>query len=266
MGAKREDILKLAQEEEDRILLSHLLDKQRQSQQQSRLVATWFLDLRQQQLCSRALEMAGAQGAVLAGGHPQAERRTMVFLPEYWESIEDVPQDGLPFVALEIASRWPTPLTHRDYLGALMGLGIRREMLGDILMQEEGCQLVVMEELGDFICQSLEKVGNASVNCQQIPLDQLEPPQQQVKILRDTVASLRLDAVLTVAFNLSRGDAAEAVRRGMVQVEGVVQQKPDRLVEQGARISLRGKGKAILAQVGGLSKKGRINLEVHRLL
>ena len=147
-----------------------------------------------------------------------------------------------------------------------MGLGIRREMVGDILTGPQGADLLLMGEIVPYVAQNLQKVGNAPVACTPLPLSQLEPPPLKVKVLRDTVASLRLDAVLTVAFSISRGEAAELVRRGLVQVDGLEMTKPDRPVEQGARISARGKGKAILYAVGGLSKKGRQMIEVHKLL
>ena len=144
-----------------------------------------------------------------------------------------------------------------------MGLGIRREMVGDILTGPQGADLLLMGEIVPYVAQNLQKVGNAPVACTPLPLSQLEPPPLKVKVLRDTVACLRLDAVLTVAFSESPQRAAELVRRGLVQVDGLEMTKPDRPVEQGARISARGKGKAILYAVGGLSEKGRQMIEVH---
>ena len=246
MDTTREGILKLGKDGEERLLLSQLLDKQRQAQRYQQLAATFFLDLHQQALCRQAMARLGQGEAVLAGGFPQAERRCALFLPDYWESTKE--------------------LTHRDYLGSLMGLGIRREMVGDILTGPQGADLLLMGEIVPYVAQNLQKVGNAPVACTPLPLSQLEPPPLKVKVLRDTVASLRLDAVLTVAFSISRGEAAELVRRGLVQVDGLEMTKPDRPVEQGARISARGKGKAILYAVGGLSKKGRQMIEVHKLL
>lgn len=177
-----------------------------------------------------------------------------------------VQEEDLPFVALKLRNTSQRELTHRDYLGSLMGLGIRREMVGDILVNEQGACLLLMKEIAPFVVQNLVKVGTSTVEGALIPLCELEVPEVKVKVLRDTVPSLRLDAVLTVAFSISRGDAAEYVRRGLVQVDGSEMLKPDRPVEQGARIAVRGKGKAILAEVGGLSKKGRIMIEVHKLI
>lgn len=264
MAAKREDILKLAQSPEDRVLLGQLLDKKRQAERYFQPASTAFLDLRQQSLCRQALQ--GTGGWQLEGGFGQAERRVALFLPDYIENAGQLDQQDLPFRALRLEVKGQKPLTHRDYLGSLMGLGIRREMIGDILPRPQGADLLVMAEIAPYIRQNLTQAGSSPVSSALIGLDDLEIPEVQVKVIRDTVPSLRLDAVLAAAFSLSRGEAAEAIRRGLVQVDGAPALKGDRPVAQGARLSIRGKGKAILAETGGLSKKGRVNLEIHKLL
>jgi RNA-binding protein YlmH len=147
-----------------------------------------------------------------------------------------------------------------------MGLGLRRETIGDILPGSQGADLLVMAEIAPYIQQNLTQVGSAPASVQLISLSELEIPEAKIKIIRDTVPSLRLDAVLAAAFSMSRGDAAEAVRRGLAQVDGAQALKGDRPVAQGARLSIRGKGKAVLAETGGFSKKGRVNIEIHKLL
>lgn len=265
MAAKREDILKLAQSPEDRVLLGQLLDKRRQAEHYVQPASTAFLDLRQQALCRQALQgLAG--GWSLEGGFVQAERRVALFLPDYIEDAGQLDQEDLPFRALRLEAKGQKQLTHRDYLGSLMGLGIRREMIGDILPGPQGADMLVMAEIAPYIQQNLTQAGSSPVSSALIGLDDLEIPEAKVKVIRDTVPSLRLDAVLAAAFSLSRGDAAEAIRRGLVQVDGAPALKGDRPVAQGARLSIRGKGKAILAETGGLSKKGRVNLEIHKLL
>ena len=264
MEVKREEILRLAQSPEDRTLLSQLLDKRRQAERYSRPASTAFLDLRQQALCRQAL--AGAGGWSLEGGFDQAERRVALFLPDYIEEAGQLPQEDWPFQALRLESRGQKPLTHRDYLGSLMGLGIRREMIGDILPGPQGADLLAMAEIAPYIQQNLTQAGSSPSSVRPIALTELEIPEVKVKIIRDTVPSLRLDAVLASAFSMSRGDAADAVRRGLVQVDGAQALKGDRPVVQGARLSIRGKGKALLAETGGLSKKGRVNIEIHKLL
>ena len=266
MAAKREELLKLAQSPEDRTLLSQFLDKQRQAERYVRPASTAFLDLRQQTLCRQAMQAAGVGGWSLEGGFAQAERRVALFLPDYIQEAGQLPEEDWPFRALRLEIRGQKPLTHRDYLGSLMGLGLRRETIGDILPGSQGADLLVMAEIAPYIQQNLTQVGSAPASVQLISLSELEIPEAKIKIIRDTVPSLRLDAVLAAAFSRSRGDAAEAVRRGLAQVDGAQVLKGDRPVAQGARLSIRGKGKAVLAETGGFSKKGRVNIEIHKLL
>ena len=133
MAAKREELLKLAQSPEDRTLLSQFLDKQRQAERYVRPASTAFLDLRQQTLCRQAMQAAGVGGWSLEGGFAQAERRVALFLPDYIQEAGQLPEEDWPFRALRLEIRGQKPLTHRDYLGSLMGLGLRRETIGDIL-------------------------------------------------------------------------------------------------------------------------------------
>ena len=266
MAAKRENMLSFAQQPEDRLLISQLWDKMNQAEKYFQPAFTSFLDLRQQALCRTAMEYAGNHGFFLFGGYPQAERRLALFLPDYMDAPEDIPAESSPLCALRAKPRGGVELNHRDYLGSLMGLGIRREMVGDILVSPQSADILLMAEMGEYVRHNLEKAGHASIAMEPIPLEALLVPPLQFKSLRDTVPSLRLDAVLTVAFSLSRGDAAECIRRGLVQVDGADALKGDKPVAEGARISLRGRGKAILAHIGGLSKKGRIQIEVHKLI
>ena len=266
MPAKREELLSLAQQPEDRLLISQLWDKMSQAEKYFQPACTPFLDLRQQNLYRTAMERMGNRGFFLYGGYPQAERRLALFLPDYMETPDDIPLEDNPICALRARPRGGVELNHRDYLGSLMGLGIRREMVGDILVSPQSADILLTAEMGEYVRHNLEKAGHASIVMEPVALENLLIPPLQFKTLRDTVPSLRLDAVLTVAFSLSRGEAAECIRRGLVQVDGADALKGDKPVPEGARISLRGKGKAILAQIGGLSKKGRIQIEVHKLI
>ena len=155
---------------------------------------------------------------------------------------------------------------HRDLLGSLMGLGLTREKLGDLLVSPQSCDVVVSPELVPFLVQSWTSAGRIKLSVSALELSQLLIPQQQFKALRDTVASLRLDAVTAVGFSTSRGRAAELIASGRVQLNHVECLKSDRTVVQGDVITVRGLGKCVLSEVGGLSKKGRTAITVLRYL
>ena len=261
---KRENFYALAQNADEKLLIGKLLDKAEQAEKYDRLITTAFLDLRQQELFCRLMS-TNRQKFILSGGFEGAERRAAIFLPSYWEE-SDLTEEDLPFSALRIQNKAKKELSHRDYLGSLMSLGIRREMIGDILVSEEQADLFVMKEMTEFLLQNLEKASNVTLAVKPVALNEVTVPQIKMKVMKDTVASLRLDAILTIAFSMSRGNAAEWIRKGTVEVNGLAATKADMAVKEGDRLTLRGKGKAILSFVGGTSKKGRTIVEIQRLI
>lgn len=196
------------------------------------------------------------------GGYAQAERRRIVIYPDYY--IVETIQPALAF--LEITVKSPEPLSHRDYLGAILGLGLKREKLGDLLVAPDRCQLVIVPELVDFLRAHLQKVGNHQAELTKIDPEQLNPPQQREKVIRSTVASLRLDAIAGLGFGESRTKMVREIRSERVKVNWKVVKDPDASLEPGAVISIRGRGRVIFKEITGTSKKGRIGVVLVRML
>lgn len=189
----------------------------------------------------------------LEGGYEDAERRICVL------RSADARGDASPICVLRISIPKGSPrLTHRDYLGSLLGLGIDRHVTGDILVREDGADVVVLSDMAEYIAQNLTSVGHASVSCEVLDISQLIVGQQMTKEIKDTVASLRLDSVCASAFRTARGKAQDAIKAGLVSVNGRQCLKPDTELSEGDRISCRGKGRAVLAEVGGRTRKDRI--------
>lgn len=139
-----------------------------------------------------------------------------------------------------------------------MGLGLTRGTIGDILMTDGGCQVLAQPKTAAFLLTDWESAGRVKLKTSPLPLEELTPPAQQCREVRDTVSSLRLDNVLAAGFSISRGKAAEAVEKGAAQVNWTVCQKPDKPVTAGDTITCRGLGKCVLDSVGGPTKKGRL--------
>lgn len=255
-------IAKCAQEPEDRLLLARILDKYEQTERKNIPSATVFLSPRERQLAQAMLNAAGVRaGYLFDGGYEEAERSVLIFLPDWAEE-----PTGDELVFLRAAFHGEEGLTHRDILGSLMGLGVARERVGDILVSAHSADIVAAPSLRDFFLREWDQAGRVKLTVTEIERSGLCIPQAQVKIIRDTVPSLRLDAVAATAFSMSRGRAAELIAAGKVNLEHVPCLKGDKLVGEGAVITARGLGKAKLVQVGGLSKKGRIGITVERYL
>ncbi len=147
-----------------------------------------------------------------------------------------------------------------------MGAGIAREVLGDICVGKDSCDFFVTAEIAPYILQNFTSAGRAKLRLEAIPLAQLQIPEQETKEIRDTLASLRLDSVISSGFRIGRSLAAQYVTAGKAAIDGLPCEKPDKAVAQGCKISVRGLGKIKLTTVGGQTKKGRMSVTIHRYL
>lgn len=262
---KTELLNKFSKDPEERVVLARALDQLDRAQNRSIPCATQFLSPAQRAALEPLLAASGHPRHLFHGGFEGAERTVCVFLPDWqdpedWEASEEL-------AAIECAYP-PTgaELTHRDLLGGLMGIGLTREKVGDILMGEKAAQIVCLRDAAPIILSQFDQAGRYRLKLKEIPLSDLSPAPAQVKLIHDTVAALRLDAVLSSGFSLARGKAADAVAAGRVSLNHRECLKPDRVVEEGDVLTCRGLGKCVLKSVGGQSRKGRIIIEMERYL
>ena len=255
---------------DDERLLAHARDLKTQCADNSMLTHTAFLDLHQRTtLKPLEKEQSRYVRTYYYGGYPDAERTVAVFLPAFFEADDvevffDTQPDENPLTLLRLDKDRFHALTHRDVLGALMGLGIKRELLGDIVTDDGGAYVVCLKKAVAFLKEHLTKVGRASVTVKEALLSDLTQREAAFEERFASVASLRLDSVLGAAFSLSRTKAAEAIERGVVFLNAVQTFKPDAHVDEGDKLVLRGAGKVILSEVRGESKKGRIHIVLRR--
>lgn len=257
----RSNIDKIANNSEDRVLLAKLWDKISAGIRRSIPANTCFLS-------PRELEMArylfGEEPGLLSfGGYEDAERRMLVYLPEYLEE-DSLYEEDSPLVCLRAAFFQGDDLSHRDFLGALMGAGIGRETVGDICVGNGSCDFFVTAEIAPYILQNFSSAGRTKLHISQIPLRQAQIPEPEVKEIKDTLASLRLDSVISSGFRIGRSLAAQYISAGKAAIDGLPCEKPDKMVSEGVKISVRGLGKIKLQNVNGQTKKGRISVVIHR--
>ncbi len=196
----------------------------------------------------RQWAVRGADGPVVfSGGYDGAERCCAFFLPDWMDEADFDPAETL--CAVELTARFGSP-GHRDVLGAALALGIEREWLGDILLDGERAWLFCLPSVKNHLLLSLDKVGRWGVKTRELPPGEVPVPERRTREERFTVRSPRLDAVCAGMFRLSRGAAAEAVAQGLVSLNYEECLKPDASVRAGDVISLRGKGKGSVAEIG----------------
>lgn len=193
------------------------------------------------------------------GGFEEAERTVLACLPEWCDKAE------YPVSAVTFLFRKQDAVSHRDVLGTLMGKGIAREFVGDILVEPGRAVAFVKSEIAEFVVGETDRIGRAGVKAQlgfSAPLPALGEPV----ICRDTVASLRLDCVTAALCGISRSAAADIIEQGLVSVNSVCRDKVTHTVSSGDRVTVRGKGRFTVNSAEAHSRKGRIILEYGKFI
>lgn len=260
--------------------IGDMLDKARKGN----LACIPFLTPRDARQAERILRSYGAYGqAWFWGGYRDAERVCLFLLPDYLLAClpdEIVPRDDDDALlslledevreavsAVRIRGSGYRTLSHRDYLGSILGLGLERDALGDIAVQNEHEAVVFCpRKIGSFLLESLVKVASDTVRCEEYEPDAQFTDGRKYRPVNDTVASARLDCVVAALTNLSREDAQRAVRTGLVEVEFEPEERVDRTLTPPMTISVRGYGRFVLRGFDGETRKGRLRMRADKLI
>lgn len=260
MGPK-EKMERLAQSGEDRVLLARVWERLEGGRRRNIPAFSAFLSLREQELVRRLM---GEVGLTFFGGYPGAERAAACYLPDYLDG-EYLEQEG-PVACLRATFFEKDTLSHRDFLGSLMGAGIKRETVGDICVGKGQCDFFLLADIAHYVEQNLVSAGRTKLHLEQIALSQAAIPQPETLTRQDTLASLRLDSVIGAGFRVSRNQAVRYVLAGAAAVDGLPCEKPDRILTEGAVVSVRGLGKIRLTMVKGQTRKGRLSVEIEKFV
>ena len=253
-------------------LLAHARDLLSRAER-GEVTATAFLTPLEQKQLERELSFA-RERFCFRGGYAEAERRRMVFLPDYWEEFSpDVREEALlsfegeeclPFLIKGSGYR---ELSHRDFLGAALHLGIKRETIGDICpVPPHGAILFCDRRMGAFLKEHLTRVASDAVTVSETELAPEFDGGRTYERITDTVASPRADAVVAALLHLSREKAQALFLRELVEVDYSTVTKHEKEIEEGAVLTVRGHGKFKIRALHEKTKKGRIRLVADRYL
>lgn len=194
------------------------------------------------------------RNSMFYGGYPDAERTVFGVFPD-WEEPEE---KEFPISCIKISKTYSRELTHRDYLGSVLGLGIERMKIGDIKINGNDAYLFVYDDIADFILRNLTKIGSCGIKCS-IP-DKIIIPEQAYEVKDKVCASMRFDAVTAAAYNLSRGMAAKYIQSKMAMINHRECIDVSKEVKEGDLISLRKYGRFTVDSVGKTTSKGRLHI------
>ena len=227
-------------------------------------------------LCERGMRDA----ARFWGGYPNAERQSLIVFPDFYVQIpecmpapESDPTEavselgGEVIEAIRIRGSGFRKLTHRDYLGAILHLGLERDAVGDLAVQNDfEAILFCHQRLTQFLCENLTRIANDGVRCEPCLLDERFTDGRVYKPISDTVASARLDCVVAALTNLSREGAQTAIRAGLVEVDFEEEERIDRILCPPVTLSVRGHGRYVLRAFDGETKKGRLRMKADQMV
>lgn len=248
--------LKYIENDDDKILLRKINDLIKKSEKTYSVLYSHFLTPAEQTLISKVEEFFGYIG--FDGGYENAERRLCRIRTD-----EYCVDDGLPIELYSVtATANDAEFSHRDILGSLMGLGVKREMIGDIITDGRKAQFFCHNSVSEFIALNLKKIGRYTVTVKKDTLAEIAAAKTEDITIN--ISSMRIDSIAAECFGLSRTKAAEFIKRGAVSVNWFVCTDTSKEIKTGDKISMRGKGKAEIGDISGISKKGRLFVNIKK--
>lgn len=249
-----------------KLLLARIEDLAISVRKYHRVAFTPFLDPAMLSKAEALLKSYNDLEYRVVGGYPEAERNVILIYPDWMDPDlmdEETVKGPISILRIGWDSRY-YKVGHRDILGSILGLGIKREKVGDIIVESSWAYAITSKDISDYIVQNLTIVGKAPVTVEEVEAKDLKIIQKEGKIIKTTVSSLRLDCIASSGFGISRTKIVPYISNGMVQVNWEAITKPDRLLKEGDIISLRGKGRIKFVEMAGISKRNRYHVILER--
>ena len=238
------------------VLISHLQDLSERAEKTGCTVSA-FLALAEITDSIKSIKTSGVRYE-LDGGYEGAERIRVVFVNADWGEYDRADLFGV----LRVHWREQDVIGHRDILGTLMSLGIERKVIGDIIVSESEAFVICLPEMVDYIIDNVTKIRNVGVTVENASLGEITVKTEDFTVKSTTVASKRLDVVTGAGFNMSRTKVTELITAGLVSINHVPCLQPEKPVDAGAIISVKGFGRVKVVNYGNLTRKGRIIIEL----
>ncbi len=263
------NIINKYKNEKDRLLISKVMDKIRFCETKNKIQTTDFLDEMEQKLLENFLKSQKISNYFFTGGFEEAERKILVIYPEkLTDIIRNINlNEYINCIRIQLPNEMQGEYTHKNYLGGLMKLGISREKIGDILVEENGADILVMSEMLKFLITNISSLTRFSKSrVEQIELQNLRKIEIKTQNIKITVASMRLDNIVSELARCSRGKANELLSQERVLLNHEIIEKSSKEVKENDIVTIRGKGRFVIKNILGNSRKGRLFIEVEKFI
>lgn len=245
------------QTDDEKILLRHIEDIEKLATRYNCARFGDFLDEVQTALVEEKFP-----NAVLYGGGEYSQRKMVGFFPDW----QDCDFAEFPISVIRIDKKGDRELTHRDYLGTVMSLGIERKKIGDIVVDGEGCYIYAEADISEHIKDSITKIANCGVRCKIVPTDEVVMLEPKFEILDIVVSALRADAVCGAILKLSRNKATELIASGKVMVNHKEIADKDFGLCESDLLSIRGFGRAQIYEIGNNTRSGKLHVKIKKYI
>ncbi len=260
-----------AQKSEDKLLEAKVQDKIKFVQNRNRFESTDFLDLAQKNTAQEILDKSGIKAYHFFGGFSQAERTMLILYPEEFMSydlgtaLDKYYNQTISVIRITLPKEeWGT-YEHRNYLGALIKLGIKREKIGDIIVRYDGADIIISSDIEKFLLTNLKDLTRfQSAKIEKIELSEISVIESEPQIIKINVPSMRLDCIVGELARCSRSNASILINTERVFVDFKEEIRGTRQIKENEMITIRGKGRFKILRMLGNTRSGRINLEVQK--
>jgi len=263
------EILKNYQKKDDKILLAQILDKIEICANRNKIEHTDFLDLMQIDLVQKFIEKIKIENYMSYGGYENAERKIFVIYPDKFnpEAVAENLSNIVQIIRIELPEDLKGKFTHRDYLGAVIKLGVKREKVGDIIVDNAGADIIIDKDISKFLLENLNgltRFSKSTIKLEKIEnLRRVEVKKEEREII---VSSLRMDNVISELARCSRNKALDIIKMERVFINFECETKKTKQIKPGDIVTIRGRGRFYIKQIIGQTKSGRFIVKIEKFV
>lgn len=267
----RQEILNKYDSEDERLLISKMLDKIELTQKRNTVENTDFLDMHQRGILEKVLKGMAYKNYVFYGGYENSERTMLILYPEKLETVFENKYFDYNHIMQVIRIILPSEIrgkyTHRDYLGAVVKVGVKREKVGDILVSLDGADIIVSQEITSYLDTSLRELTRFSKSEFEIhKIEELNIMPPKTELINIIIPSMRMDSIVSELIKTSRSKVLEIINSERVFINNEVVTKNAKMLKDNDIITVRGKGRFKIKGTINTTKKGNLVLEVEKYI
>lgn len=271
---EKQELLKQFPKQEDKLLIAKIWDKIKFAKTKNQIQITEFLDSYQQATVIKMLQMCQEKQYRLEGGYDEAERKLLLLFPEKLQTIFEEEgnknkaiMEKIKVISVILPIELQGTYHHSEYLGGMMKLGIKREVLGDIIVNEQGADILVQSEMADYLqtqLKELTRFQKAKIEIKEVTQLTILPVQKEEFVI--LIPQMRLDVVVAEILHLSRSKANEMISSERVFVNHELKTKNATMLKQADSLTIRGKGKYDIGEIVAQTAKGKLRLQIQKYI